>query len=147
MPTSVIYFITESIQRVLPFSLSSRLQCAIEVGISIPNLCIAFQTRKLTAEMILSLFLKVYGTHQAKAGSSSIFLALTYSATSTGLDSFRSFNGTHVWGPYFQSHKNFRPMVVLRCTRLPKFVTNHISFFLAAPLSFECVDIDLRSCE
>ena len=62
--------------------------CSTPVRISIPYLFVTFLTLVLTAEMIASLFLRVYGTHQQNAGLSLIPVAITNSAVSTGCNSF-----------------------------------------------------------
>ena len=86
---NVVHFLTRaSIHIVLLFCLSSSLACSTPVRISIPYLWVIFLTLMLTAEMIASLFLRVYGAHQKYAGSSLIPLTLTNSTVSTGCNSF-----------------------------------------------------------
>ena len=112
MPTLDISFFVASAQKVLPFFLSKRRASSIVRGTSMPYLCVRFLTRELTADMITSRFLRVYGTHHAKAGSSSMFLAVTYSATSIGFDSLSTFNGIHCFVPSFHLIRNCQPTVV-----------------------------------
>ena len=90
MATPMLYIslARASIHIMLPFHLPSSLVCSTPVRISIPYLWVTFLTLVLTAEMIGSLFLMVYGTHPQNAGSSLILLAITNSAVSTWCDSF-----------------------------------------------------------
>ena len=127
----------ESCQKVFLFLLSIYSACLIDVGISIPHLCVDFLVRKLTLEIIISQFLSVNGTHQAKAVSSCMLRAVIYSATSIGLDSFKSLSDIQVVVPSFHFTRNFHPTVVCRIERLPLLETIHLFFFSAALLSLE----------
>ena len=62
--------------------------------------------------LILLRFLNTYGTHQANAGSSAIFLGVTDSAILIGLDYLASFNGIQLFEPYFHLNRIFHPIVV-----------------------------------
>ena len=88
------------------------LACLIEVGTSIPNLCIFLDCRAFILAMIMSRFLKVCGTHHANAGSSSMPLALSKSATSIGFDYLIKLSGTHCFVPSFHRISKFQPTVV-----------------------------------
>ena len=66
-----------SFQKVFLFLLSISSACLIDVGISIPYLCVAFLVHKLTLEIILSRFLSVNGNCQTKAGSYCMLRAVT----------------------------------------------------------------------
>ena len=117
IPTLFISFRMASVQNVFPFFWLICAACVIDVGISIPYLCEHFLTQKDTADTMTSLFRKVYGTHQAKAVSSWIPQAITYSATSTGFDSFKYLRLTHCLVPFFRLIWSAHPTVVLRCVR------------------------------
>ena len=125
IPRFFISFKMASVQKVFPFFWSIHIACVIDVGISIPYLCEHFLTREDTADTMTSLFRKVYGTHQAKSGSSWIPRAVTYSATSTGFDSFKYLSLTHCLVPFFHLIWSAHPTVVLRCVRLPCFVLKY----------------------
>ena len=77
-----------SVHMVLLFHLSESLECCTPIRISIPYLWVIFLTLMMTAEMIASHFLRVYGTHQQNTGSSLIPLTLENSAVTTGHNSF-----------------------------------------------------------
>ena len=77
------------------------IACSTELGIRIPNLCIHCQYLDLILDRILLRFLIKFPTHQAKAGSSSIWLAIAYSATRTGYECFASFRATQLVLPSF----------------------------------------------
>ena len=68
------------------------------------------------AAIICSLFFRVKSTHQAKAGLSSMPLALAYLATSTGLDSFMLASRSHDVESSFLCMQRCHPLVdFLRC--------------------------------
>ena len=89
------------------------------LGISIPYFCVVFLTLVFIADMMTSRFLRVYGTHHAKAGSLSIPLDLAYSARSTGCDSFKSFMGIHDSDLSFHCTRSLQPAVVFRSLLFP----------------------------
>ena len=124
--TSLFYMVSASIHRVVPLYLLSQAQSATEVGILIPNLCVAFWMHQLTAEIFLSKFHRTNVTHQAKAGSSEIFRAVTNSATSTGFDYFKNFNVTHSCKAIFPVEKEFPTNCCL--------LTHSVSSLLLHPL-------------
>ena len=112
-----IFYISKfiaSYQKVFLVLLSISSACLIDVGISIPYLCAAFLVWKLTLARILSHFLSVNGTHQAKSGSSYMLQAVTYSATSIGLDYFKSLSDIQVVVPSFHFTRNFYPTLLCR---------------------------------
>ena len=66
-----------------------------------------------TALMILSLFLRVCGTHHTNAGRLSMLQALEYSVTQIGSDSLRSLNRNQDLVPLSISTQKATPCVVI----------------------------------
>ena len=127
----------ESCQKVFLFLLSIYSACLIDMGISIPYLCVSFLVRKLTLEIILSQFMSVNGTHQKNSGSYCMIRAVTYSATSIGLDYFKSLSDIQVVVQSFHFTRNFHPTVIWCIERLPRLEKIHLFFFSTALLSLE----------
>ena len=107
-----LYLEILSHQRVFPLFRTICLACLIEDGTSIPNLCVFLDTREFILAMIMSRFLKLCGTRHANAGSSSIPLALTKSATSIGFDYLIKISGTHCFFSSFHRISKRQPTVV-----------------------------------
>ena len=84
-----------------------------------PNVCVVRQHLFFTFDIVVSCFFSAYLIRQLKACSSLILLATAYSANSTRLETFKSFNGTHVDDPSFHSTSNNHPGVVRLGDRLP----------------------------
>ena len=85
---------------------------ATSVGVSIPYVCVVLRILCLTADMMMSRFLRVYGAHHTNAASFDIHPAREYSVRSTECDSFKSFRGIHDSLPFFHLTKSFQPSVV-----------------------------------
>jgi hypothetical protein len=109
-------------QRLLPFCLSIAIACSADFGIRIPNLCVRCQYLDLNLDRILLRFLITFPTYQAKAGSSSIWLEIAYSATRTGYERFASFRATQLVLPSFHWHNICHPCVVWRLLLTPFFI-------------------------
>ena len=127
-----IPFARGTIHIVLLFCLSSSLACSSPVGILIPYLWVTFLTVVLTAEMIASLFLRVYGTHQQNAGSSLIPLALANSAVSTGCNSFITESWVHDSLLFFHQTRRSHPAMVFINLCLLVLVVMYLSSMLMA---------------
>ena len=123
-PTLYISLARASIHIVLPFS--------TPVGISILYLWVTFLTHVLMAEMIASLFLRVYGTHQQNAGSSLIPLAIANSAISTGCDSFITESLVHDSVLSFHQARRSHLAVVFINLLWPFLVVMYLSSMLTA---------------
>ena len=124
-------------KNLLPFFLSSCFACSMLRGTSMPYLCVASLTLAFTAAITLSRFLRVYGTNHLKAGSSSIPWEFSYSATSIGFNSFKSFKRNLCSLPSFIAMSSFQPAVVVRRCWRPHFVMNYWSFFETACTSVQ----------
>ena len=86
-----ISFAIASAQRVFQFFLSSFSASFIELGTSIPNLCVRLRYLGFlfrTKDMMQSCFFNTCITHQLNAGSWLIPLSCAYSAVSIGCGSF-----------------------------------------------------------
>ena len=83
-------------QRLLPFCLSIAIACSTYFGIRIPNLSAHCQYLDFILDRTLMPFFITLPTHQTKAGSSSIWLAILYPATRTGYECFVSFSATQL---------------------------------------------------
>ena len=84
-----------SFQKRIPLEASIRLARSTEVETSIPYLWVVRKTWALTAAIMRSSFLNVYGTHKQKAGSSEILWDWANQSISTGLCYFNNFRDTH----------------------------------------------------
>ena len=84
-----------------------------------PNLCVVRQYFVFTFDIMMLRFFRTYLTHQLKASSSLILLATVYFASSTALETFKSFNGIHEDDQSFHSTSNDQPRVVSFGDRLP----------------------------
>ena len=102
-----------SIHNVFPLFLSISFASPMLLGTRIPYLCVRCQYFDFNFLMILVLFLRVYGTHHAKAGSSVNPLFAAYSASSMGYESFRSLSAIQSVDPSFHWAHNSQPRVVL----------------------------------
>ncbi len=98
-------------QKVVPVSLSISKAPFIFLGNSIPNLKSFFRCLNLMLETILSRFLRVNGTHQAKASSLSSLFVTAYSDTSNGLLSFKFRSVSHVVVTSFHLTLRYHPLV------------------------------------
>ena len=97
-----------------------------------PFFIVTFLTLVLMAEMIASLFLVVYGTHQQNAGSSLIPLAITNLAISTGCDSFITESLVHNSVLSFhQTWRSYQAMVFINLC-WPFLVVTYLSSMLTA---------------
>ena len=76
-------------------------------------------------------FLKRPWYPQLNAGSSAIPLTVTYSTTSTGFDSFKSFNGIHCSDLFLHDNRKLYLAVVWQLSWFPLIVTYWFSFFTA----------------
>ena len=85
-------------------------------------LCVVRFTRAVTAEIILSLFQTIYGTHHAKVGSSETPWEVENLAAPIVLDSFMTDRGTHCLLPSFQAISKFHPIVDFCIQRWPDLV-------------------------
>jgi hypothetical protein len=108
----VISFSMAFFQRSVPVSLSMLSASSTDFGTCIPNLCVRFQYLDLILDRILSFRRSTSCTHQLKAGSDAVLFPTAYSATCTGLASFKSLSGSHVDVPSFHSTRSFQPFVV-----------------------------------
>ena len=101
--------------KVFPFS-SSRSYASWTVdGSWTPYLWDNIFVLSFTAEIILSLLLRLNGTHHKKSGSISIPLDDENSDTSTGLDFFKLFKGIHWSVTFFHWTNKFHHKVFFGC--------------------------------
>ena len=92
-----------------------------------PNLCVFLRYavfRVLASLMMASLFFRVCGTHQLKAGSRSMPCDTANSAVSIGCDSFKSFRGSQDVDPSRHWQQSCHPAVVIRRRTRPAWSTD-----------------------
>ena len=106
------------------------------LGTLIPNLWVFRQYLVLTLEIIRSRRLSTCLTHHLNTGSSSNWLATAYSASSTGLECFKSTKVTHLEDPPFHSTYKLQPLVVF-------FVCTFPDFLVRNPLALLISDVSL----
>jgi hypothetical protein len=76
----------------------SNASCTV-FGKWIPNLWVVLQYHNFSLEIIRFLLLIMCGTHHLKAGSLTSLFTTAYSATSTGLEAFRSASFSQLVNP------------------------------------------------
>lgn len=99
------------------------------LGSSVPYLCIICLAQDVTALMIMFHFLRVYGSHQEKAASSTISLDFANSATLTGWDSFMSLRLIQDSVLSANCTKSFQDIVVLQSLLCLLAVESYLSSF------------------
>ena len=90
--TSCISLLIALIQHFLLLLASSLVACSTPEVVSMSYLWVAFRDLEVTIGIITYFFISTHGTHPQKSDSDSMHIVLSNSSTSTGLDSFKSFN-------------------------------------------------------
>ena len=115
-----------------PFAWSIYIASVTFFGSLTPYLFVFLQYFVFKLDIIMFLFFRAYGTHNANDGSSYIWFATTYLASPIRLASFTSLLYTHVVDSYFHSIRTSYPLVVFLCV-LECFLVNPFSFVTTIP--------------
>ena len=104
-----IYLFTAFHQKSVPTILSISRSSFTSMGSLIPNLCVVRQYLSLISDINLLGLRTIRNNRHLNAGSSTIRFATAYSATSMGLDYFKSFRSIHLVCPSLHLTSSFQP--------------------------------------